>query len=284
MRALSCLLAAASAFTLAACAASGESPNQSPVPVSYGQVDMEEYIMAAVASPARPEADVARDEARKPAEVVAFSGLQRGDVVAELAPGGGYYTRILAQAVGPEGKVYALFPAFFANRPGALDPINAVAAQYGNVEVLVVDSYDTMTLPEPVDLVWTTENYHDFANGNIAATNASVFNALRPEQVEAARASVANWTAQPIDPDANEVEVPASWQGASTETASVDMSKAIRNIQGILNNNGFDAGAPDGVMGKKTVAAIKQFQASIGMEPTGEIDDKLVRELLARNG
>lgn len=117
-----------------------------------------------------------------------------------------------------------------------------------------------------------------------AVKRDEVFNALRPEQVEAARASVANWTAQPIDPDANEVEVPASWQGASTETASVDMSKAIRNIQGILNNNGFDAGAPDGVMGKKTIAAIKQFQASIGMEPTGEIDDKLVRELLARNG
>ena len=117
-----------------------------------------------------------------------------------------------------------------------------------------------------------------------AVKRDEVFNALRPEQVEAARASVSNWTAQPIDPDANEVEVPASWQGASTETASVDMSKAIRNIQGILNNNGFDAGVPDGVMGKKTVAAIKQFQASIGMEPTGEIDDKLVRELLARNG
>lgn len=116
-----------------------------------------------------------------------------------------------------------------------------------------------------------------------AVKRDEVFNALRPEQVEAARASVSNWTAQPINPDANEVEVPASWQGASTETASVDMSKAIRNIQGILNNNGFDAGAPDGVMGKKTVAAIKQFQASIGMEPTGEIDDKLVRELLARN-
>ena len=117
-----------------------------------------------------------------------------------------------------------------------------------------------------------------------AVKRDEVFNALRPEQVEAARASVANWTAQPIDADANEVEVPASWQGASTETASVDMSKAIRNIQGILNNNGFDAGAPDGVMGKKTVAAIKEFQASIGMEPTGEIDDKLVKELLARNG
>jgi localization factor PodJL len=62
------------------------------------------------------------------------------------------------------------------------------------------------------------------------------------------------------------------------------MSKAIRNIQAILNNNGFDAGPPDGVMGKKTVSAIKEFQASIGMAATGEIDDRLVQELLARNG
>lgn len=117
-----------------------------------------------------------------------------------------------------------------------------------------------------------------------AVKRDEVFNALRPEQVEAARAAVANWTAEPINADANEVEVPASWQGASTETASVDMSKAIRNIQAILNNNGFDAGPPDGVMGKKTVSAIKEFQASIGMAATGEIDDRLVQELLARNG
>lgn len=111
-----------------------------------------------------------------------------------------------------------------------------------------------------------------------------VFNALRPEQAEAARAAVANWTAQPINAEANAVEMPAAWGGDSTETASVDMGKAIRNIQAILNNNGFDAGAPDGVMGKRTVAAIKAFQSSIGMEPTGEIDDRLVKELLERNG
>ncbi|WP_421778855.1 peptidoglycan-binding protein [Hoeflea sp.] len=111
-----------------------------------------------------------------------------------------------------------------------------------------------------------------------------VFNALRPEQVEAARAAVANWTAQPINPEANAVEVPADWGGDSTQTASVDMGKAIRNIQAILNNNGFDAGTPDGVMGKRTIAAIKEFQSSIGMEPTGEINDQLVKELLARNG
>ena len=165
-----------SALALSACGGA----NVSPVPVSYAQVDMADYIMAAVISPARPAQDVARDAARKPEEIVAFSGVQRGDVIAEIAPGGGYYTRILAQAVGPEGKVYALMPAFFASRPGGLDGINAIAEQYGNVEVVVVDGYDTMTLPEPVDLVWTTENYHDLANGNIAGANAAVFAALKP--------------------------------------------------------------------------------------------------------
>lgn len=167
--------ASLAALSLAACAA-----NTSPVPVSYSGVDMSDYITAAVVSPARPDADVARDEARKPEAIVAFSGVQRGDVIAEIAPGGGYYTRILAQTVGPEGKVYAIMPAFFASRPGGLDGINAIAEQYGNVEVVVVDGYDSMTLPEPVDLVWTTENYHDLANGNIAGANAAVFAALRP--------------------------------------------------------------------------------------------------------
>ncbi|AKI02312.1 putative peptidoglycan binding protein,Sel1 repeat protein [Hoeflea sp. IMCC20628] len=117
-----------------------------------------------------------------------------------------------------------------------------------------------------------------------AVKRDEVFNALRPEQAESARAAVANWTAKPIAPEVNGVEVPVSWGAESGETAAVDMSKAIRNIQAILNNNGFDAGKPDGLMGKKTTAAIKAFQSSVGMEATGEIDDELVKELLERNG
>src|SRR5690606_23892133 len=35
-------------------------------------------------------------------------------------------------------------------------------------------------LPEPVDLVWTTENYNDLANGDIATVNGWVFAALKP--------------------------------------------------------------------------------------------------------
>jgi predicted methyltransferase len=136
-------------------------------------------IAAAVADAQRPAEDTARDALRKPAEIVAFAGVGPGDKIAEIAPGGGYYTRILAQAVGPEGKVYALMPAFFANRPGGMDGINALAAQYPNVEVVVAD-YAELDLPEPVDLVWTTENYHDIANGDIAAINSEVYEALKP--------------------------------------------------------------------------------------------------------
>lgn len=110
-----------------------------------------------------------------------------------------------------------------------------------------------------------------------------VANAMRPEQLENARAQVDLWKPQPLNADANSVNIPDEWVGKGVKTASVDMKKAVRNIQAILNNNGFDAGTPDGEMGKKTVSAIKAFQKSIGHEPDGKITDALVKELLARN-
>ena len=139
-------------------------------------------IAAAVADAARPEADKERDTARKPAETVAFAGVKAGMVVAELGPGRGYYTRILAKAVGPTGKVYAVITAAQAARPGVLDGLNALAAAYPNIKVVTVE-YSAMTLPEKADLFWTTENYHDFHNGptaDIAALDKAVFNNLKP--------------------------------------------------------------------------------------------------------
>ena len=139
-------------------------------------------IAAAVADPARPDTDKANDAHRKPAEVVAFAGVRSGMTVAELAPGRGYYTRILAKAVGPTGKVYAIVTTAQAARPGAMDALNALTAAYPNVQVVTVD-YPTMMLPGKADLFWTTENYHDFHNGptaNVAALDKAVFNNLKP--------------------------------------------------------------------------------------------------------
>ena len=179
-------------------------------------------IATAVADSLRPAADTARDAARKPAEIVAFAGVKPGMTVAEISPGGGYYTRILAKAVGPEGKVFALVPAAFANRPGGLDALNALAAQYPNVTVVPADFTD-LKLPEPADLVWTTENYHDFNNGpdaatRIAAINRSTFAALKPggiyfvedHEAAAGTGTSATSTLHRIDPAAVKEQVTAA--------------------------------------------------------------------------
>lgn len=149
---------------------------------AVAQTEVPAAIAAAVADSARPDADKARDVHRKPAEIVAFAGVKPGDKVAEFIPGGGYYTRILAKAVGPQGHVYALVPAAFAQRPGGLDALNAIATQYGNVTVVATD-LTNFSLPEPVDLAWTSENYHDMHNGptpSFAGVNDSTFRALKP--------------------------------------------------------------------------------------------------------
>jgi len=192
-------------------------------------------ITAAVADSARPAADTARDAARKPAEIVAFAGVKPGDKVAEMFPGGGYFTRVLAKTVGPKGHVYALVPAGFANRPGGLDALNALAAQYGNVSVVATD-LATFKLPEPVDVVWTSENYHDFHNGptaNIAGLNATVFAALKKGGVYyvedhaavAGSGVTATSTLHRIDPAAVVSEVEAAGfkvDGKSTALANPD--------------------------------------------------------------
>jgi predicted methyltransferase len=139
-------------------------------------------IAAAVADSARPDADKERDANRKPGETLAFAGVKPGMVVAELAPGRGYYTRLLAKTVGSKGKVYAVATTAQAARPGGLDALNALAAAYPNIQIVTVD-YPTMMLPDKADLFWTTENYHDFHNGptaDIAALDKAVFNNLKP--------------------------------------------------------------------------------------------------------
>ncbi|KQS90776.1 MULTISPECIES: peptidoglycan-binding protein [unclassified Rhizobium] len=134
------------------------------------------------------------------------------------------------------------------------------------------------------------ESYKWFAvaardgDADAAQKRDEVSKVLKPEQLKSAKAKFDAWKVTPVDPAANAVDVPDAWVGKGVKTASVDMKKALRNIQAILNNNGFNAGKPDGEMGQKTVSAIKAFQKSIGQEPTGQITDALVKELLKRNG
>jgi predicted methyltransferase len=146
------------------------------------------FLAAAIADPGRPAEDVARDADRKPAETLLFAGVAPGEKIAELLPGGGYFTRIMSKAVGPSGHIYALVPApradAPANTPDFAARVKAIAADpaYANVSV-VVQAFGELKTPAPVDLVWTSQNYHDLHNLpglDLVVFNQMVFEALKP--------------------------------------------------------------------------------------------------------
>src|SRR5450631_449539 len=145
-------------------------------------------ITAAIADASRPDTDKQRDANRKPAETLAFAGVKAGDRVAELLPGAGYFTRLFSKVVGAGGHVYALVPAPQPDAPAdALDRaarVKAIAADpnYSNVSV-VVEPFAQLKAPEPMDLIWTSQNYHDlhnFPGVDVAVFNQLVFEALKP--------------------------------------------------------------------------------------------------------
>lgn len=135
------------------------------------------YIVAAVADKSRPAEDSARDAARKPARMLEFAGVRPGMRIGELLPGAGYFTRVFAAAVGPKGKVYAYLPA--AAPPQYAERIAPAVKAHGNVRLVQGADF---AAPEPLDIVWTSQNYHDLhLRGSTAeAVNRAVFRALKP--------------------------------------------------------------------------------------------------------
>lgn len=110
-----------------------------------------------VAAKDRSEADRAQDEGRHPAEVLAFAGIKRGDVVADFMAGGGYYTALLADLVGPTGTVYAVNPLSFYKAEIWEERLKAD----GNVRTLVADARAMQLAPGSVDSIFAHLVYHD---------------------------------------------------------------------------------------------------------------------------
>src|SRR6266404_263268 len=144
-------------------------------------------IAAAVADGSRPATDKARDVNRKPAETLAFTSIKPGMQIAELLPGGGYFTRLFSKAVGSSGHAYAVVPAPMPDAPADVPDFvglaKAIAADpnYANVSV-VVEPFSQLSVPAPVDLVWTSQNYHalhNFPGLDVGIFNKMVFDDLK---------------------------------------------------------------------------------------------------------
>lgn len=136
---------------------------------------------AALSDPRRPAADVARDDLRKSADMLAVMWLAPGDVIADIRPEEGFFTRLFSPVVGPEGHVYAFVPNQTAGRENAY--ADSLAETYPNVS-RVTGALETMTFDRPLDVVFMGEEYHDFTiprfGVDVAKMNAAVFAALKP--------------------------------------------------------------------------------------------------------
>lgn len=118
-------------------------------------------------------------------------------------------------------------------------------------------------------------------DADAATKRDEVATLLQPADLEKAKKSAELWAPKPLDAQANSVTIPDAWTEDMEATASVDLGAAIKRVQTILNANGYDAGSADGIMGTRTISAIATFQKDNEMEPTGRIDEPLVRALLA---
>jgi predicted methyltransferase len=183
-------------------------------------------VAAAVADPARPQADRERDADRKPAECIAFAGLKPGQRIADLLPGGGYFTRIFSAVVGAKGEVLAVAtpkrPDAPPDRPEPSAAVRAIAADphYRNVNVSV-EKVAELKLPEKLDMVWTSQNYHDVHNVkdiDVGAFNKAIFASLKPGGIyividhatEKGAGFTATSTLHRSDPEAVKAEVIAA--------------------------------------------------------------------------
>lgn len=139
-------------------------------------------VLTAVQHSDRLAADHKRDAERKPARVLDFFDIKPGMHVADLMAGDGYYTEILARAVGPNGKVYCQNTAIplevFADKP-----LTARLADDRLPNVVRLDTeFDDAGLPTDLDAAILIRFYHDFGWQEVdrAAFNKLVFASLKP--------------------------------------------------------------------------------------------------------
>lgn len=169
---LSVVVLASSSKTLLAQSAGYAVPQDTPA-----------NIVRAIESDERSIQERDRDPLRKPAQVLALLGVNEGDSVIEFASFGNYYTRLLAEAVGPTGHVYMVDMPW--TEPFGGSGSRAFAAEHDNATYTLAH-YNRAELPQGVDAAMMVLFYHDLKvqtgpqSVDPVDMNARIFAALRP--------------------------------------------------------------------------------------------------------
>ncbi|MGB5938703.1 MAG: class I SAM-dependent methyltransferase [Rhodanobacter sp.] len=155
------------------------------VPEAHGGA-VSAAVKKALDDPAR-QADKADDARRKVAQVMAFAEVKPGQKVLELVPGSGYWTRVFSAIVGPQGHVYTVWPKemekYSAESYAEWQKLVAMP-HYANVSLLP-QAAAALSVPEPVDVVFTAQNYHDYHDSfmgpvDMGKFDRQVYDALKP--------------------------------------------------------------------------------------------------------
>jgi predicted methyltransferase len=117
-----------------------------------------------------------RDEEQRPDQVIRTMGLEDGDVVADIGSGTGYFTRRMARAVAPRGRVYAV-----EIQPEMLRLLRQLVQEAGltNVEPVLGENDDPKLPPESLDWILLVDVYHEFQQPK--AMLAQMRDALKPD-------------------------------------------------------------------------------------------------------
>jgi len=212
------------------------------------------YVTAAVADSSRPAGDRENDAVRKPAVTITFAMIKPGDVVGEIRPGGGYYTRIISKVVGANGKVYALDSAErLASDTDRMARSTALIAEgsYSNVQVATPPFAAFDQVGGPLDVVWTSNSYHDMINGQtaeeMAAFHTGVFRALKPGGIyfildhaaQIGTGLAATNTIHRIDPEAVKEQVLAAGFTLDGESDALILADDDRTTRGQFETSQF---------------------------------------------
>lgn len=172
----------------AGCGRGSDEPVDSPA-ADPAVADQPSIYDIAVSASDRLPGDYERDAGRKPAVVLEFFGIERGQTVLELFAGGGYYSDLLSRVVGPDGKVIAQTNGAYIGFAGQEYVDRHAIGRLVNVDILIAENNELDIAPASVDVVTIVLGYHDlyyaapergWPKFNVEQLLAEIYEGLKP--------------------------------------------------------------------------------------------------------